>query len=302
LLIPVRHREPASTNEGQDLESQIVEPEEQLSEWDGGSLGVEYGDEVEQENKAGRVALGEIEVVVAEKWAAEQRLVVLAFQNVKQQNRITELENENKALQLQLRRLRESLQRQKSSEQTPPPSSATPRKRCKHIAIDDEEEEEEEEKSISKPWRQATPDVQQRHKRYREISSDDNSEGAFEPQPKRGKRGHASDQPKANRASGSNFNSKPKGWSTTEKDALATEMRLYKEENSNKPSKDLLHDAKLFEYMSSQLARKYGIHRSGNGCKNEWNRRGREQSGIENRIKTKSRSKMSTSVQVPRGA
>jgi hypothetical protein len=284
------------------LEGQIIEAGEKLSEWDEGSLGVECGDEVEQENEAERVALEEIDATVVEKEAAEQRLVVLAFQNAKQQNRITELENENKVLQLELQRLQEGLQ-QKGSRQIPPPSSVTPRGRCKHIITDDGEGGEEEEKMPgSKRRRQATPDAQQRQKRHRRMSSDDDSEEAFEPQPKKVKRSHTSGQQKASRASSSTVNSKPKGWCAAEKNALATEMRLYKEENADKPSKDLLHDAKLFGYMSSLLARKHGIHRSGNGCKNEWNRHGREQSGIENRTKTKPKSKMSTSVQVPRRA
>jgi hypothetical protein len=135
------------------------------------------------------------------------------------------------------------------------------------------------------------------------MSSDDDEDGNFKPQPKTAKHHNHSGPSKTKTTSNSTSNSKPKGWSDVEKRALAIEMRLYKDENVNKAAKDILHDTKLFEYMSTLLARKHGIHRSGNGCKNEWNRRGREESGIENRVKTKSKStSLSTSVQRPKGA
>jgi hypothetical protein len=58
---------------------------------------------------------------------------------------------------------------------------------------------------------------------------------------------------------------------------------------------EILHDMRLFELMSRQLGAQ-GIHRSAGACKNEWNRRGRQLSGIDNR-KIANPSQMATSLQ-----
>jgi hypothetical protein len=58
-------------------------------------------------------------------------------------------------------------------------------------------------------------------------------------------------------------------------------QRNWETENKVPPNK-WLKDVKLYAKISSQLAER-GIRRSGNACKNQWNRAGRQKSGFEER-------------------
>jgi hypothetical protein len=87
------------------------------------------------------------------------------------------------------------------------------------------------------------------------------------------------------------------GWSHAELQVLIGLVGAHRNApigpNGKRP--DILHDVRLFELMSRQLAAQ-GIHRSTGACKNEWNRRGRQLSGIDNR-KIANPSQMATSLQ-----
>jgi hypothetical protein len=88
-----------------------------------------------------------------------------------------------------------------------------------------------------------------------------------------------------------------KPWSHAEIQALIALMAAHRNPpvgpNGRKP--EILHDVRLFELMSRQLALQ-GIDRSAGACKNEWNRRGRQVSGIDNR-KIPNPKQMATSLQ-----
>jgi hypothetical protein len=90
---------------------------------------------------------------------------------------------------------------------------------------------------------------------------------------------------------------KPKPWSNAETQALIGLVAAHRNPpvgpNGRKP--EILHDVRLFELMSHQL-RLQGIDRSAGACKNEWNRRGRQLSGIDNR-KVPNPKQMATSLQ-----
>ena len=90
---------------------------------------------------------------------------------------------------------------------------------------------------------------------------------------------------------------KPKPWSNAELQALIALVGAHRNApvglNGKKP--EVLHDVRLFELMSRQL-RAQGIDRSAGACKNEWNRRGRQASGIDNR-KIANPNQMATSIQ-----
>lgn len=189
-------------------------------------------------------------------------------------------------------------------------SGKAPKFQRSYVITDDgEEEKDEPEPKRAKrggcngqPVTNSTSSAKAPKRQRSYVTTDDEEEEKDEPEPKRAKRGGRNVQPVTHSTSGST-NSRAKGWSDTEKAALASEMRLYKEESAHIDPKNIMRDTRLFEYMSSRLASRHSIYRSANGCKNEWNRRGREQSGIENRIKLRSRSNsMSTSVQRAKGA
>ena len=90
---------------------------------------------------------------------------------------------------------------------------------------------------------------------------------------------------------------KPQAWSNAELQALIALVGAHRNApigpNGKKP--EVLHDVRLFELMSRQL-RAQGIDRSAGACKNEWNRRGRQASGIDNR-KISNPNQMATSLQ-----
>jgi hypothetical protein len=90
---------------------------------------------------------------------------------------------------------------------------------------------------------------------------------------------------------------KAPGWTDRELQALIALVRAHRNApvglNGKKP--EVLHDVRLFELMSRQL-RAQGINRSAGACKNEWNRRGRQASGIDNR-KVPNPRQMATSIQ-----
>lgn len=92
-------------------------------------------------------------------------------------------------------------------------------------------------------------------------------------------------------------NRRTQGWSNTELQALITLVTAHRNAPArpNGQAAVILHDVRLFELMSHQLAAQ-GIHRSAGACKNEWNRRGRQLSGIDNR-KIANPSQMATSLQ-----
>lgn len=91
------------------------------------------------------------------------------------------------------------------------------------------------------------------------------------------------------------------GWDDRELQALISLVRAHHNQpigpNGKKP--EVLRDVRLFELMSRQLQQQHGIFRSAGACKNEWNRRGRQISGIENR-KVPNPNQMATSLQKPR--
>lgn len=88
-----------------------------------------------------------------------------------------------------------------------------------------------------------------------------------------------------------------KPWSNAETQALIALMAAHCNPpigpDGRKP--EILHDVRLFELMSRQL-RLQGFERSPGACKNEWNRRGRPTSGIDNR-KVPNPKQMATSLQ-----
>lgn len=90
---------------------------------------------------------------------------------------------------------------------------------------------------------------------------------------------------------------RPKPWSNAELQALIALVGAHRNApvglNGKKP--EVLHDVRLFELMSRQL-RAQGIDRNAGACKNEWNRRGRQASGIDNR-KIANPNQMATSIQ-----
>jgi hypothetical protein len=92
-------------------------------------------------------------------------------------------------------------------------------------------------------------------------------------------------------------NRRAQGWSNAELQALIALMRAHRNApvGPNGQAPVILHDVRLFQLMSRQLAAQ-GIHRTPGACKNEWNRRGRQLSGIDNR-KFANPSQMATSLQ-----
>ncbi len=101
----------------------------------------------------------------------------------------------------------------------------------------------------------------------------------------------------ANPAQAAAASRRAKGWTNTELQALIALVRAHHNApigpNGKRP--EILHDVRLFELMSRQLQAQ-GINRSAGACKNEWNRRGRQASGIDNR-KIANPSQMATSLQ-----
>jgi hypothetical protein len=88
------------------------------------------------------------------------------------------------------------------------------------------------------------------------------------------------------------------GWSNIELQALIHLVTAHRNQpvgpDGRRP--EILHDTRLFDLMSRQLQQQYNINRSGGACKNEWNRRGRQISGIDNR-KVAKPNQMATSLQ-----
>jgi hypothetical protein len=90
---------------------------------------------------------------------------------------------------------------------------------------------------------------------------------------------------------------KPKRWSNAETQALIALVAAHRNPpvGPNGRKSEILHDVRLFELMSCQLSLQ-GINRSSGACKNEWNRRVRQLSGIDNR-KVPNPKQMATSLQ-----
>jgi hypothetical protein len=91
---------------------------------------------------------------------------------------------------------------------------------------------------------------------------------------------------------------RPVGWSNQEMAALIALVRAHREQPVRPDGQKgvVLHDAKLFDLMSTQMRQQYNFNRTGGACKNAWNRFGRRQSGIDNR-KIPRPTQMATSLQ-----
>ena len=83
------------------------------------------------------------------------------------------------------------------------------------------------------------------------------------------------------------------GWTDRERQAFIGLMNI---QVNHTPEEDRLHDVHLYEFMSAQLRQRHGVNRNPGACKNEWNRRLRAFSGIDER-KVKNPRKLATSVQ-----
>jgi hypothetical protein len=84
------------------------------------------------------------------------------------------------------------------------------------------------------------------------------------------------------------------GWTQKERQTF---IDLMDEHISRTPAGTTrLYDTHLFEFISAQLRQRYGISRNPGACKNEWSRRLRSLTGIDER-KVKNPDKLATSIQ-----